>query len=87
MIVGPSGMNNDPAGKEIKLIPRAQYAAGMTITRADTAAVCIVAKSWDYHVKEALQTTLEEGVAMVAGSAVAGTDTQPDTRVTAISRT
>ena len=26
---------------------------------ANTSAVCIVAKSWDYHVKEALQTTLE----------------------------
>ena len=35
---------------------------------ADTSAVCIVAKSWDYHVKEALQTTLEEGVAMVSDS-------------------
>ncbi|MEY2767135.1 MAG: putative 2-isopropylmalate synthase, partial [Actinomycetota bacterium] len=35
---------------------------------ANTSAVCIVAKSWDYHVKEALQTTLEEGVAMVADS-------------------
>ena len=35
---------------------------------ADTSAVCIVAKSWDYHVKEALQTTLEEGVEMVADS-------------------
>ena len=35
---------------------------------ANTSAVCIVAKSWDYHVKEALQTTLDEGVAMVADS-------------------
>jgi 2-isopropylmalate synthase len=35
---------------------------------ANTSAVCIVAKSWDYHVKEALQTTLEEGVEMVADS-------------------
>jgi 2-isopropylmalate synthase len=35
---------------------------------AQTAAVCIVAKSWDYHVTNALQTTLEEGVAMVADS-------------------
>jgi 2-isopropylmalate synthase len=35
---------------------------------ANTSAVCIVAKSWDYHVTEALQTTLEEGVAMVADS-------------------
>jgi 2-isopropylmalate synthase len=35
---------------------------------AGTGAVCIVAKSWDYHVTDALQTTLEEGVAMVADS-------------------
>ena len=35
---------------------------------ADTAAVCIVAKSWDYHVLEALQTTLDEGEAMIADS-------------------
>lgn len=35
---------------------------------AGTGAVCIVAKSWDYHVTEALQTSLEEGVAMVADS-------------------
>ncbi|HEX5616671.1 MAG TPA: citramalate synthase [Acidimicrobiia bacterium] len=30
--------------------------------------VCIVGKSWDYHVTEALQTTLDEGVAMVRDS-------------------
>jgi 2-isopropylmalate synthase len=35
---------------------------------AQTAAVCIVAKSWDYQVTEALQTTLDEGVAMIADS-------------------
>lgn len=35
---------------------------------ANTSAVCIVAKSWDYHVTNALQTTLDEGVAMVADS-------------------
>src|SRR3954451_16858416 len=29
---------------------------------------CIVGKCWDYHVLEALQTTLDEGVAMVADS-------------------
>jgi 2-isopropylmalate synthase len=29
---------------------------------------CIVAKSWDYHVLEALRTSLDEGVAMVAES-------------------
>lgn len=35
---------------------------------AKTSAVCIVAKSWDYHVTEALQTTLDEGEAMIADS-------------------
>ena len=30
--------------------------------------MCIVGKSWDYHVLEALSTTLDEGVAMVADS-------------------
>ena len=36
--------------------------------RDSTSAVGIVAKSWDYHVLEALQTTLEEGEAMIADS-------------------
>jgi 2-isopropylmalate synthase len=35
---------------------------------ADTSTVCIVGKCWDYHVLEALDTTLDEGVAMVADS-------------------
>jgi len=35
---------------------------------ANTSAVCIVAKSWDYHVVEALQTSLDEGAAMIADS-------------------
>jgi 2-isopropylmalate synthase len=35
---------------------------------ANTSAVCIVAKSSDYHVTEALRTTLDEGVAMIADS-------------------
>jgi 2-isopropylmalate synthase len=35
---------------------------------AGTSTVCIVGKSWDFHVTEALRTTLEEGVAMVAES-------------------
>ena len=35
---------------------------------ANTSTVCIVGKAWDYHVLEALQTTLDEGVAMVADS-------------------
>ncbi len=35
---------------------------------AKTSAVCIVAKSWDHHVLNALQTTLDEGEAMIADS-------------------
>ncbi len=38
------------------------------LVEADTSVVCIVGKCWDYHVTEALETTLEEGVAMVADS-------------------
>ena len=35
---------------------------------ADTPVVCIVAKSWDRHVTDALRTILDEAVAMVADS-------------------
>ncbi len=35
---------------------------------AGTGVVCIVGKCWDYHVTEAIRTTLDEGVAMVADS-------------------
>ena len=35
---------------------------------AGTSTVCIVGKTWDYHVTEALQTSLDEGIAMVADS-------------------
>ncbi|MEM7274011.1 MAG: citramalate synthase [Actinomycetota bacterium] len=35
---------------------------------AQTSTVCIVAKAWDYHVTEALRTTLDEGVAMIDDS-------------------
>ncbi|HEY5663955.1 MAG TPA: citramalate synthase [Ilumatobacter sp.] len=35
---------------------------------AGTSAVCIVAKSSDYHVTQALNTTLDEGAAMIADS-------------------
>ncbi len=35
---------------------------------AETTTVCIVGKSWDFHVTEALRTTLDEGVAMVGES-------------------
>jgi 2-isopropylmalate synthase len=35
---------------------------------ADTPVVCIVAKSWDRHVSDALRTSLDEAVSMVADS-------------------
>ncbi len=35
---------------------------------ADTEVICIVGKSWDYHVQEALRADLDEGVRMVAES-------------------
>src|SRR5688572_7874125 len=38
------------------------------LLEANTSAVCIVAKAWDYHVLNALQTTLDEGEAMIADS-------------------
>lgn len=38
------------------------------LVAAGTDLVCIVGKCWDYHVTEALNTTLDEGVAMVADS-------------------
>ena len=38
------------------------------LVAAGTGTVCIVGKCWDYHVTEALRTTLDEGVAMVADS-------------------
>ena len=38
------------------------------LIEAETEAVCIVAKSWDYHVLNALNTTLDEGEAMIADS-------------------
>ncbi len=38
------------------------------LVEAGAPSFCIVGKAWDYHVTEALQTTLEEGVAMVADS-------------------
>ncbi len=38
------------------------------LVAAKTGICCIVAKSWDYHVLEALRTTLDEGVAMIADS-------------------
>ena len=38
------------------------------LVEANTSTVCIVGKCWDYHVTEALGTTLDEGVAMVGDS-------------------
>ncbi len=38
------------------------------LVEAGTDTACIVGKSWDFHVTEALGTTLEEGVAMVGES-------------------
>jgi 2-isopropylmalate synthase len=38
------------------------------LVEAGTSHVCIVGKSWDYHVTETLRTTLDEGVAMVGDS-------------------
>ncbi|HEX2039525.1 MAG TPA: citramalate synthase, partial [Acidimicrobiales bacterium] len=38
------------------------------LLEAETSTVCIVGKCWDYHVTEALETTLDEGVAMVGDS-------------------
>jgi 2-isopropylmalate synthase len=38
---------------------------------AGTETICMVGKSWDFHVTEALRTTLDEGVAMVSESVAA----------------
>ncbi len=38
------------------------------LVKANTSTACIVGKCWDYHVTEALGTTLDEGVVMVAES-------------------
>jgi 2-isopropylmalate synthase len=51
--------------------PRAQANEDDTLRKlveADTSTVCIVAKSWDRHVIDALRTDLDEAVAMVADS-------------------
>jgi 2-isopropylmalate synthase len=39
-----------------------------TLVESGVSTACIVGKSWDFHVTEALRTTLDEGVAMVADS-------------------
>ncbi len=56
------GSTRRPAGKvDVDPTLAALVAAG-------TSTVCIVGKSWDFHVTDALRTTLDEGVAMVAES-------------------
>ena len=39
-----------------------------TLVSSGAGTVCIVGKSWDYHVTEALRTSLDEGLAMVGES-------------------
>jgi len=71
------------AGQELQLEHSELVAFGMTrrvkgkvdsddalrhLIEAGTGSVCIVGKCWDYHVTEALDTTLDEGVAMVTDS-------------------
>lgn len=38
------------------------------LLEADTEYICLVGKSWDYHVREALRADLDEGIRMVAES-------------------
>ena len=40
----------------------------LNLLEAETEVVCIVGKAWDYHVREALLTGLDDGVSMVAES-------------------
>lgn len=56
------GSTRRPAGK-VDVDPTLAALIG-----AGTSTVCIVGKSWDFHVTEALRTTLDEGIAMVAES-------------------
>jgi 2-isopropylmalate synthase len=56
------GSTRRPAGK-VDVDPTLAALVG-----AGTSTVCIVGKSWDFHVIEALRTTLDEGVAMVGES-------------------
>jgi len=73
----------DRAQKELNLVNSQLVAFGSTrrvkgrvdddltlakLAGAGTGTVCIVGKAWDYHVTEALRTTLDEGIAMVADS-------------------
>ena len=59
------GVRLDPApGRQGRRRPHARAPC----VGAGTSTVCIVGKSWDFHVTEALRTTLDEGVAMVGES-------------------
>jgi 2-isopropylmalate synthase len=56
------GSTRRPAGK-VDVDPTLSALVGCGVSTA-----CIVGKSWDFHVTEALGTTLDEGVAMVGDS-------------------
>ncbi|MBI2710334.1 MAG: citramalate synthase [Actinobacteria bacterium] len=56
------GSTRRPAGK-VDVDPTLR-----ALVESGTSTACIVGKSWDFHVTEALGTTLDEGVAMVADS-------------------
>ena len=56
------GSTRRPAGK-VDVDPTLD-----ALVKAGTSTVCIVGKSWDFHVEQALGTTLDEGVAMVGES-------------------
>ena len=56
------GSTRRPAGK-VDVDPTLAALVGSGVSTA-----CIVGKSWDFHVTEALGTTLDEGVAMVGDS-------------------
>jgi 2-isopropylmalate synthase len=56
------GSTRRPAGK-VDVDPTLAALVGSGVSTA-----CIVGKSWDFHVVEALRTTLDEGVAMVGDS-------------------
>jgi 2-isopropylmalate synthase len=56
------GSTRRPAGK-VDVDPTLR-----ALVEAGTSTVCIVGKSWDFHVTDALGTTLDEGVAMVGES-------------------
>ena len=56
------GSTRRPAGK-VDVDPTLK-----ALVEAGVSTACIVGKSWDFHVEEALRTTLDEGVAMVGDS-------------------